>query len=163
MVDIVDRKTRSRMMASIRSKDTKPELALRAALHRLGLRFRLHASGLPGRPDIILPRHHAAIQVHGCFWHRHAGCTFATTPGSNTAFWEPKFSQTIERDKRNLEALRQLGWRVAVSGECAIRQDGADDIAKKIASWLASGRAFKEIPAAPSVTAVRAVPAARVS
>lgn len=150
MVDIVDRATRSRMMAGIRGKDTKPEIALRSALHALGYRYRLHVSTLPGRPDIVLPRHNAAIQIHGCFWHRHRGCSFATTPGSNRAFWQSKFSQTIERDRQNFKSLRQQGWRVAVVWECAIKARGADSIAGEIMNWLASNISAKEIPTAPS-------------
>src|ERR1700675_3165917 len=145
MIDVVDRVTRSRMMAGIRGKDTKPELDLRRALHRLGLRYRLHVSGLPGRPDIVLPKHLAAIEVHGCFWHRHENCRFCTTPASNTRFWKSKFGETVKRDKRNLEALRTLGWRVAIIWECSVAEQGAEAIAKKIAAWLQSGRSLKEI------------------
>lgn len=155
MVDIVDRATRSRMMAGIRGKDTKPEMALRSALHALGLRYRLHVSTLPGRPDIVLPRYNAAIQIHGCFWHRHEACEFATTPGSNQAFWQSKFSQTVERDRLNSESLRQRGWREAVVWECAIKARGADPIARELAKWLVSGRSAKEIP---SVRASRRMP-----
>jgi len=145
MIDVVDKKTRSKMMAGIRGKDTAPERGLRRALHSLGLRYRLHATGLPGRPDIVLPRHHAAIQVHGCFWHRHEQCAFCTTPASNIRFWNAKFGETVERDKRNLEALRKLGWRVAIVWECSVKDQGAEAIASRIAAWLQSGRSFKEI------------------
>jgi DNA mismatch endonuclease (patch repair protein) len=154
MVDVVDKMTRSRMMAGIRGKNTKPELVLRRALHGLGLRYRLHVPGLPGRPDIVLPRHHAVIQVHGCFWHRHERCSFATTPSSNIRFWESKFGETKKRDERNLDALRQLGWRVAVVWECSINQRGGETIARKIASWLLSGRSFTEIPSMKPATSV---------
>ena len=145
MIDVVDKITRSRMMAGIRGKDTKPELDLRRALHRLGLRYRLHPIGLPGRPDIVLPRHHAAIQVHGCFWHRHVHCTFCTTPASNMRFWRSKFAETVKRDKRNLDALRKLGWKVAIVWECAVKDVGAEVVAGRIAVWLQSGRSFNEI------------------
>ena len=145
MIDVVDKITRSRMMAGIRGKDTKPELGLRRALHRLGLRYRLHVAGLPGRPDILLPRHHAAIQVHGCFWHRHDRCAFCTTPASNMRFWKLKFGETVKRDKRNLEALRKLGWKVAIVWECSIKIEGAEVVAGRLAAWLRSGRSFKEI------------------
>jgi DNA mismatch endonuclease (patch repair protein) len=145
MIDVVDKITRSRMMSGIRGKDTKPELDLRRALHRMGLRYRLNVTGLPGRPDIVLPRHHAAIQMHGCFWHRHEHCTFCTTPASNKRFWKSKFGETVRRDKRNLEALRKLGWRAAIVWECSIKDKGAEAVAKKIAAWLRSKRSFKEI------------------
>jgi DNA mismatch endonuclease (patch repair protein) len=145
MIDVVDKITRSRMMAGIQGKNTRPELELRRALHREGLRYRLHVTGLPGRPDIVLPKHRAAIQVHGCFWHRHQHCAFCTTPASNMRFWKSKFGETVERDKRNLEALRKLGWRVAIVWECSVRDKGPEAIAGRIAAWLQSGRSFKEI------------------
>jgi DNA mismatch endonuclease, patch repair protein len=145
MIDVVDKATRSRMMAGIRGKDTQPELGLRSALHRLGLRYRLHARELPGRPDILLPKHRAAIQVHGCFWHRHESCHYCTTPAGNTQFWRAKFDETVKRDKRNLEALQKLGWKVAIVWECSIKDKGADAIAKTIAAWLESRKSFKEI------------------
>lgn len=107
-------------MARIRSQDTKPELALRRALHRLGLRFRLGGAGLPGRPDIILPRHRAIIFVHGCFWHRHSNCNVATTPKSNTSFWVEKFERNVARDERVTRELQALGWRVYVAWECEL-------------------------------------------
>ncbi|WP_298372290.1 DNA mismatch endonuclease Vsr [uncultured Bradyrhizobium sp.] len=155
MVDVVDRITRSRMMAGIRGKNTKPELVLRHALHRLGLRYRLHVSTLPGRPDIVMPKYRAIVQVQGCFWHRHEGCSFATIPASNIKFWDSKFAETIRRDHRNLEALRRLGWRVAVVWECAINKEGGDAVATRVAMWLSSKRATAEIPAWRTATAVR--------
>ncbi|MDO9562863.1 MAG: DNA mismatch endonuclease Vsr [Bradyrhizobium sp.] len=145
MIDVVDRITRSRMMAGIRGKDTKPEMALRRALHNLGLRYRLHVARLPGRPDIVLPRHNAIVEVHGCFWHRHEHCAFSTKPASNMPFWRAKFGDTINRDKRNVDALRKLGWRVAIVWECAVKEQGADAVADKIAAWLRTRSAFKEI------------------
>jgi DNA mismatch endonuclease, patch repair protein len=144
MIDVVDRITRSRMMAGIRGKDTKPELDLRRALHRGGLRYRLHVAGLPGRPDIVLPKYSAVIEVRGCFWHRHKACRFCTRPASNPHFWKSKFGETIKRDRRNLEALRKLGWKVAIVWECSIKDKGAEAVAGKIAAWLQTGRSFKE-------------------
>jgi DNA mismatch endonuclease, patch repair protein len=127
MIDVVDKMTRSRMMAGIRG----PKLGLRCALHRLGLRYRLHVAELPGRPDILLPRHRAAIQVHGCFWHRQEHCVFCTTPTANMRFWKSKFDETVRRDKRHLEALRKLGWKVAIVWECSIKEKGAEAVAGK--------------------------------
>ena len=101
MTDVVDRATRSRMMSGIRGRDTKPEKQVRSFLHRAGLRFRLHAS-LPGKPDLVFPKHGAVVFVHGCFWHRHAGCRYATTPSSNVDFWQAKFDANVARDKRCL-------------------------------------------------------------
>jgi DNA mismatch endonuclease (patch repair protein) len=155
MVDVVDKITRSRMMAGIRSKDTKPELGLRRALHGLGLRYRLHVPGLPGRPDIILPRYHVAVEVRGCFWHRHEDCVFCTTPASNSRFWKSKFTGTVRRDKQNLTALRKLGWRVAIVWECSVKDEGAEVIAGKISAWLRSGRSFKEISSPRAKAAFR--------
>jgi DNA mismatch endonuclease, patch repair protein len=162
MIDVVDKITRSRMMAGIRGKDTKPELGLRRALHRLGFRYRLHVVGLPGRPDIVLPRHHAAIQVHGCFWHRHAHCAFCTTPASNMGFWKSKFGETVRRDERNLEDLRKLGWKVAIVWECSVKDKGAEAVAKKIAAWLQSRRSFKEISGSKAKATSRRIPKRRI-
>ena len=134
------------MMAGIRGKDTKPELLLRRALHGLGLRYRLHVTGLPGRPDIVLPRHRAVIEVRGCFWHRHEGCAFATKPATNTPFWSSKFSENIKRDKRNFDARRDLGWRIAIVWECSVRKEGAGTIAEKLVNWLESRPRTVEFP-----------------
>lgn len=118
MADIVDRSTRSRMMSGIRAKNTKPERAVRSYLHSKGFRFRLHQTRLPGKPDIVLPKYRVAIQVHGCFWHRHDGCRYAYKPSSNRAFWERKFLENVRRDARTTKALRALGWKVVVIWEC---------------------------------------------
>jgi DNA mismatch endonuclease (patch repair protein) len=96
----------------------------------------------------VLPKHHAVIQVQGCFWHRHDGCSFATTPSSNVEFWDSKFGETLKRDRRNLEGLRQLGWRVAIVWECSINKLGGEITARRIARWLRSRRSFVEIPSA---------------
>jgi DNA mismatch endonuclease (patch repair protein) len=150
MVDIVDTATRSRMMSGVRGKNTEPEVVLRQALYRLGVRFRLHVADLPGRPDIVVSNRRAVIQVQGCFWHRHEGCRFATMPGSNIPFWEAKFAKTVERDQRNAGRLREAGWRIAVVWGCAIRQDGANDIARALAKWLVGKKPFREFPAMKS-------------
>ncbi len=118
MVDIVDPVRRSHMMARIRGRDTKPERIVRSHLHQAGLRFRLHARALPGRPDIVLKRWKAVVFVHGCFWHRHRGCPMATTPSTNPEFWRRKFEENVSRDARNVAALRSLGWRVFIVWEC---------------------------------------------
>ena len=107
-------------MSRIRSTNTKPEVALRRALHRLGFRFRLHGSHLPGKPDIVLTKYRTVIFVHGCFWHRHEGCKIATTPKSNTEFWIEKFSRNVIRDAATLDHLEALGWRVIVAWECGL-------------------------------------------
>src|SRR3954463_15983899 len=110
MVDLLTKERRSWNMSRIRSRDTKPEVLVRSLLHRLGLRFRLHRP-LPGRPDIVLPRHRTVVLVHGCFWHRHTSCRFAYTPKSNVQFWLAKFAGNVERDRKARRALHKLGWR----------------------------------------------------
>jgi DNA mismatch endonuclease (patch repair protein) len=139
LADTVDTKTRSRMMAGIRGKNTTPELRLRKALHGAGFRFRLHSAKLPGRPDIVLPRYRAAIFVHGCFWHRHDGCRNASVPKTNAVFWEEKFARNIERDATNVAGLHAAGWRIAIIWECAIRRIGAEAMAEKLTRWLVDG------------------------
>lgn len=136
MVDIVDPATRSRMMAEIRGRDTKPEIAVRRALHALGFRFRLHDRRLPGRPDLVLPRYRVAIFVHGCFWHRHAGCRFATTPATRPDFWQQKFDANVTRDAQQKETLIASGWRVATVWECALRGDSRVEWAEALARWI---------------------------
>ena len=153
MADIVDAVTRSRMMASIRGRNTRPEVAVRSALHRLGLRFRLHRAGLPGRPDVVLPRHRAVVFVHGCFWHRHPGCRLAYDPRSREEFWQAKFARTVERDARQRAALLHDGWRVASVWECALRERGAAEVAAELAGWLEGGQAEREIGAPLPATA----------
>jgi DNA mismatch endonuclease (patch repair protein) len=104
-------------MAWIRCKDTAPELAVRRALYAAGLRFRLHPASLSGRPNIVLPRHHAAIFVHGCFWHRHTGCSSSVLPKTNRAWWIAKLRRNRLHDRRNQRGLKRLGWRVVVIWE----------------------------------------------
>ncbi|MBK5567426.1 very short patch repair endonuclease [Ensifer sp. SSB1] len=137
MTDIVDKQTRSRMMAGIRGKDTKPELALRRALHARGFRFRLHARNVHGRPDLVLPKHGAVVFVHGCFWHRHAGCRYTTTPSTRPEFWQTKFEANVARDLAVKRALLEDGWRVATVWECALRRPDQDELAaEQLVAWL---------------------------
>lgn len=145
MADVVDPATRSRMMSGIRGRDTLPEMTLRRALHRAGFRFRLHAAQLPGRPDLVLPKRRAAVLVHGCFWHRHPGCRYATTPATRPAFWKSKFEGNVERDARNHAALLGLGWRIATIWECALRRDRVDDSVTRLAQWIHGGDAEFEL------------------
>jgi DNA mismatch endonuclease (patch repair protein) len=140
MTDIVDSETRSRMMAGIRGKDTKPELALRRSLHALGFRYRLHAKGIPGKPDLVLPKYRAVIFVHGCFWHRHPGCRYASTPAIRPEFWASKFSANVARDSAVRSALLLAGWRVATIWECAMRSEtGVAAVRDIVVRWLQSG------------------------
>ncbi|MBK6486122.1 MAG: DNA mismatch endonuclease Vsr [Gemmatimonadetes bacterium] len=141
MADIVDRATRSRMMAGIGGKDTAPELAVRRFLHREGFRFRLHRRDLPGRPDIVLPRYGVVVLVHGCFWHRHTRCRYATTPASNREFWIAKFQQNVSRDRRNARDLRRLGWRPVVVWECELTPSRFGALARQIREAQPEGTA----------------------
>jgi len=132
MTDIVDRATRSRMMSGIRSKDTRPERAVRSGLHKEGLRFRLNVAGLPGRPDIVLPRWNAVVFVHGCFWHRHPACRFCYTPKSRVEFWRRKFRENVTRDRRVVKELTSDGWKVHVVWTCEITPTRIARLAKAI-------------------------------
>ncbi|HHC5059643.1 TPA: very short patch repair endonuclease [Aeromonas veronii] len=130
-MDVVDTATRSAMMAGIKSKNTRPELALRRYLHGLGFRFRLHVKDLPGKPDIVLPRYRLCIFVHGCFWHRHPGCRFAAIPKSNTEFWLQKFVTNTARDELVEKQLHEAGWRVFKIWECGLKNADFQTL-----SWL---------------------------
>lgn len=120
-MDHVSREKRSEIMRAIRGKDTKPEMRVRSALHRLGHRFRLHCKELPGKPDIILPKYHLAIFVNGCFWHGH-DCPRGARPAVRKKFWNQKLDRNMERDKSNHRTLREMGWHVEVMWECQIHR-----------------------------------------
>lgn len=109
---------RSEIMRSVRRKDTAPELAVRKALHAIGVGFRLSKKDLPGKPDIVLSKYRTVIFVHGCFWHRHLGCKKTTTPKTRQAYWIPKFEANVKRDARQINELAELGWRSVVIWEC---------------------------------------------
>lgn len=126
-------------MASIKGYNTKPEIALRKALHALGLRYRLHDRKLPGRPDIVLPRWKAVVFVHGCFWHRHEGCRYATVPATRPQFWNEKFAANVSRDQRNVYVLATAGWRTRIVWECDLKALGASTVADDVMRWLQSG------------------------
>lgn len=122
MPDRLTPEERSANMRCVKDRDTGPELAVRRALHAMGLRFRLHRKDMPGRPDIVLPRLLTVVFVHGCFWHRHEGCSRTTMPAARRDFWEAKFARTVERDAEQVAALQALGWRVVVLWECDVRR-----------------------------------------
>ena len=105
-------------MSRIRSKDTKPEIAVRSMLHRSGYRFRLHVKNLPGKPDIVLPKYNTVIFVNGCFWHRHQGCKYAYNPKTHVQFWRKKFKDNVVRQKAIINKLNNLGWKVKIVWEC---------------------------------------------
>jgi DNA mismatch endonuclease, patch repair protein len=131
---VMDTATRYRIMASIRKRDTRPEIAVRRALHAQGLRFRLHRNDLPGTPDLVLPGRRLAVFVHGCFWHRHPGCKWSRMPSGNMAYWGPKLARNVERDIEARRDLEALGWNVLVVWECEARKgDRLAQIARCIA------------------------------
>ena len=120
-MDKVSPEKRSWTMSKVKDRDTCPEKTVRSLLHCMGYRFRLQRTDLPGKPDIVLPKRKAAIFVHGCFWHRHPGCKRATTPASNSEYWNPKFVRTVVRDARNKGLIETDGWRVLVIWECELK------------------------------------------
>jgi DNA mismatch endonuclease (patch repair protein) len=115
---------RSALMARVRQKHSAPELAVRKALRSLGIRYSLHRKTLPGSPDICISSRRSIIFVHGCFWHRHKSCKYATTPKTRVEFWRKKFEGNVRRDARNAAALRRLGWKVFTIWECKCRDHG---------------------------------------
>lgn len=139
MIDVVDSATRSRMMSGIRAYNTKPEILIRSLLHRQGLRFRLHARDLPGKPDIVLPRFNAVVFVHGCFWHGH-NCSLFKWPSTRPDFWRQKIGRNQANDHKVIDALQKRGWRIGVVWECAIRGKDKDvmNVALRLSSWLQS-------------------------
>jgi DNA mismatch endonuclease (patch repair protein) len=129
---------RSRVMRAVKSGDTTPELVVRRLVHALGYRYRLHRRDLPGRPDLVLPRLGKVIQVHGCFWHRHACDAGQSTPASRQEYWDAKFARNVERDRSNLRKLRRLGWSVLVIWECQTRLPKRATLARRITRFLSA-------------------------
>ena len=127
-MDVLTPEQRHRNMVAIRSADTKPEQLLRSLLWREGFRFRKNVRSLPGKPDIVLPRYRTVILVHGCFWHRHPGCRYATTPATRQDFWQEKFSRNVQRDKEVFDQLTQADWKVLVVWECELKKDAAGTV-----------------------------------
>jgi len=123
MTDRLTPEHRSWNMGRIRGKNTKPEIIVRSILHRMGYRFRIDRRDLPGRPDLVLPKYHAALFVHGCFWHRHTGCSNASTPKTRQSFWKKKFEENVSRDNKNTQLLKDAGWKVIVVWECEVKKD----------------------------------------
>jgi DNA mismatch endonuclease (patch repair protein) len=128
-MDTVSKEVRSRNMAAIKGKDTKPETSVRKLLHSLGYRFRLHRKDLPGKPDIVLPKYKTVVFVHGCFSHQHKGCKYNTQPKSNKQFWLPKLRKNVERDKKQCAALKKLGYKVLTIWECDVKKATKDNFA----------------------------------
>ena len=134
-------------MSRVRGRDTKPEMRVRSLTHAMGYRYRLHRRDLPGNPDLVFPARRSVVFVHGCFWHRHA-CRKASTPKSNTAFWEAKFAANVRRDRRNVELLAEAGWQVLVLWECELRDERG--VRERIANFLGPpGRTSERAQAVP--------------
>lgn len=135
-MDKIAPELRSKVMASIRGRDTRPEILVRSLLHRMGYRFTVRNRKLPGSPDVCLPKWRAVVFVHGCFWHQHRPCTLARMPRSNLTYWRPKFERNRKRDREALRALRYLGWRTLVIWECQL--DDLDSLIIRVTSFLRS-------------------------
>ena len=125
---------RSRNMSAIKSKNTKPEIKVRKVLHSMGYRFRLHSKDLPGSPDIVLPKYKTVIFVHGCFWHRHENCKYASHPKTRKEFWENKFKANVKRDKEIQEKIKNIGWQSVVIWECETKN--IDDLKEKLIDFI---------------------------
>lgn len=140
-MDTVDKATRSKIMSKVGKKATEPEMKLRRALHKTGVRYRVNVRDLPGSPDLVFPKYRAVIFVHGCFWHRHEGCKYATMPKDRFEFWNTKFEANIARDHRNVGELERLGWRVLVVWECELKPKNVpsfEDTLYAVVEWLKS-------------------------
>lgn len=143
-MDIVDKQTRSRMMARVRQKHTTPEMVVRRLLHSTGLRFRLHDRRLPGTPDLVLRRYRVAVFVHGCFWHYHQNCKYAKIPASNRDAWRSKLEKNSARDHRQITALHEAGWRVLVVWACALHDD-PNALSNEMTQWIRNDKAVEKI------------------
>lgn len=148
MVDVVTPEKRSQMMAGIRGQDTKPEIAIRKLLFARGYRFRVRRKDLPGKPDIVLPKHNSVIFVHGCFWHGHAQCNLFRMPKSKQEFWNKKIAGNIVRDEIAIAKLLEEGWRVCTVWECALKgrnRLGEDKVINSLKEWIEDGGKQKTI------------------
>ncbi len=150
MTDVHDRATRSRNMAAIKNKDTRPEMLVRRSLHRAGFRYRLHVAALPGKPDLVFPKYKAVIFIHGCFWHQHQ-CAMFHWPKSRTAWWVNKITANRAHDEAVQDKLRELGWRVLLVWECSLKgrtRYPRAVLIDLICEWLRGGNSFSELPPA---------------
>ncbi|VWC13703.1 DNA mismatch endonuclease Vsr [Burkholderia lata] len=147
MPDIVDKATRSRMMSTIRGKNTRPEIVVRREMHRRGFRYRLHAKELAGKPDIVFPRFRAVVLINGCFWHGH-DCPFFKLPSTNPDFWRSKIERNRQNDEKVKVQLNAAGWRIAIVWECALRGKrtaSVETVANALQQWLESNDLLVEI------------------
>jgi DNA mismatch endonuclease (patch repair protein) len=134
MTDVFSIEKRSKIMSSIKSYDTQPELMIRSLIHRMGYRFRLRNVWLPGSPDIVLPRHKKVIFIHGCFWHGHQKCKKSKRPNTNKDFWKHKLDNNVDRDKRQQRELNKLGWHYLVVWQCQISKP--ETVRKRIKRFI---------------------------
>jgi len=135
VTDVHSVSVRSKNMRAIKAHDTKPEMIVRRMLHGLGFRYRFHDRSLPGTPDIVLPKHRAIVQVHGCFWHGH-DCHLFKQPNNHAEFWAEKINANRLRDLKANKALIEAGWRVAEIWECTLRGKNKKDFSEKLSTWL---------------------------
>jgi DNA mismatch endonuclease, patch repair protein len=136
VVDHVDQAKRSLIMAAIHSEDTGPEKGVRRLVYRLGYRYRLHVKTLPGRPDLVFPVRRKIIFVHGCFWHRHRDCRYATSPKTRRKFWETKFAGNVARDHRNRQELKRMDWAVLTVWQCELKKP--EKLARRLDEFLSN-------------------------
>ncbi len=147
MADVFSSEKRSSVMSKIRGKDTKPEVKVRKALHGLGYRYSLHKKELPGKPDLYFKKYNAVVEINGCYWHGH-NCHLFSMPKSNTEFWKKKINGNKKRDERNIEKLKEMGFRVLIIWECAIKGKTSlqfDSLIKEVEEWINSESNFMEI------------------
>ncbi|WP_273429313.1 DNA mismatch endonuclease Vsr [Marinobacter sp.] len=147
MTDTVNKQTRSKIMSSVKTKDTGPEMVVRRLLHRSGYRYRLHAKDLPGRPDLVFRSRKKVIFVHGCFWHGHEKCRFGNPPKSRLDYWLPKLQANRARDERTIRSLREQGWDVMIVWQCEVKETA--DLLERLVNFL-EGHKHDESPAGPA-------------
>lgn len=136
MADVLSKEQRQKCMSHIKSKNTKPEVLVRRFLFANGFRFRLHQKGLPGKPDIVLPKYKTVIFINGCFWHGHSDCKYATIPETNHDFWSDKISGNMERDEITFSSLEKMGWRVMIIWQCELKPKTKDRTLQKLITAL---------------------------
>lgn len=138
MADVHSKETRSYNMSRIRSKDTKPELLVRKFLHKNGFRYRLHVKGLPGKPDIVLPKYKTVIFIHGCFWHGHEGCKYYVVPKTRTEWWLNKIKSNTANDSKAESLLLDSGWRLITLWECQLKKKEIDATLPNLLAQIAN-------------------------
>jgi DNA mismatch endonuclease (patch repair protein) len=134
MADVFSKEKRSLIMGRVKGRNTKPEMLVRSYIHKMGFRFRIDGRGLPGKPDIVLPRHRKVVFVHGCFWHGHKGCPRSKRPSTHEGFWNRKLDMNMERDERFQRELRSLGWKFLVLWGCELKKP--DKVLGKLERFL---------------------------